>query len=180
MSWLKGLGAGAAFAVLSLAAALPAAAFTLSNSNGGDGHVNAITGGFDLVGADNGAGPNLTLYTETAATTGTLQADYAYSTSDPGGPEFDPAGLYLGANDRFAQLSPSASGSIRFHVTAGETYGFYVNSSDSAFGAGDIAITNLAAGVPEPAAWALMLVGFGALGARVRLQRRAKQASTAA
>ncbi len=31
---------------------------------------------------------------------------------------------------------------------------------------------NIAAGVPEPATWALMILGFGAVGATIRSQRR--------
>jgi hypothetical protein len=35
----------------------------------------------------------------------------------------------------------------------------------------DIVVTSLAGGVPEPAAWALMLAGFGGIGAMIRRRR---------
>ena len=39
---------------------------------------------------------------------------------------------------------------------------------------GNISFAKLAAGVPEPASWALMMVGFGGLGAALRSKRRAR------
>ncbi len=52
-----------------------------------------------------------------------------------------------------------------------------VSSTNDGAGIG-IGSSSLSGGVPEPAAWALMLVGFGAMGAMVRRQR--KLAATAA
>jgi len=39
--------------------------------------------------------------------------------------------------------------------------------------AGNLSVTDLTAAVPEPATWAMMLVGFGMIGATARYRRRA-------
>lgn len=162
---------GAFIAAAATALSTPAhAAFTVANSNGGDGYVNANAGGFDLYGADNGVGSNLTTYTDTAASAETLIFNYVYTTNDVDGAYFDPAGYTINGN--LFQLSPASSasgfsggGTVSLVLNAGDNYGFYVNSVDSAYGRGDIAVT---AAVPEPATWALMLVGFGAVGYAMR------------
>ena len=47
------------------------------------------------------------------------------------------------------------------------TYGFTLDGLDGSAGSGTVTIT----AVPEPAAWAVMLVGFGAVGALLRRRR---------
>ena len=65
-----------------------------------------------------------------------------------------------------------------FAAIAGPDYGLeYVLDNTIPPGAGSIAFTDggtvtLSGAVPEPAAWALMLVGFGALGVTLRRARR--------
>ena len=45
-------------------------------------------------------------------------------------------------------------------------------ASNSAFIQGKINLYSLAAGVPEPSTWAMMIIGFGAAGSMVRSNRR--------
>ncbi len=203
MKSIRGLVVGAALAAFSLAAAqsVVAGTFTLSNSDPrGDGYVTGGPGtydAFDLFGADDGAqyvdGPfeNLTTYTQTAAGGHTYLATFTYTTDDFSGPFWDPAGVVVG--DKYTQLSPNilfASNTTlpapvsygpytyRFYVPTGETWGFFVYSYDSLGGRGDIAVT-LTDSIPEPGAWALMLLGVGGIGAMARNRRRALPATAA-
>ncbi len=45
---------------------------------------------------------------------------------------------------------------------------FSVNFSGQRYAAGDKVTINFASGVPEPATWAMMILGFGVAGAAVR------------
>ena len=174
---MKNIATGAAIAalmVISVAGAANAATWTLSNTNGGDGFVNAIPGGFDLFGADNNVGATSTTYLAVASAATTITYNWTYTTNDCCGSVWDPAGYVI--NDVLTQLSVDingrpgngdASGSISLNVGAGQDYGFYVNSVDSVQGRADIAVT----AVPEPASWALMMVGVGALGIALRRSR---------
>jgi len=62
-----------------------------------------------------------------------------------------------------------------------QDYAFYTFDASNIFvsESGDVQITQIAA-VPEPATWAIMLVGFGGLGAAMRGRRRAPPAGVAA
>ena len=46
------------------------------------------------------------------------------------------------------------------------------NPGASGFLVGDVGVGPIGGGVPEPAAWSLMILGFGAIGASVRRRRR--------
>lgn len=172
MTVIKTVIACGALALASILAATPAAAaFTLSNTNGGDGYVIGDSTSFDLFGSDNGSGDNFTGYTGIAATTQSYKATYTYTTHDIAGSFYDPAGYYLNGN--LLRLSPllsgadeSFSGVLRFRVNAGDTYGFYV-SSDGNFGRADIA-ASIAADVPEAPTWAMLIAGFGLVGGVLR------------
>lgn len=182
MSGLKFLTACGAMALASILAATPAAAaFSLVNTNGGDGYVVGNSTSFDLFGSNNGSGDNLTGYTGSAAKTQSYKATYTYTTFDLGGAFYDPAGYYI--NGDLKRLSPlnslageSFSSILRFRVNAGDTYGFYV-ASDGLFGRADIAAT-VASDVPEPSSWIMMIIGFGVVGALSR-QHRGQQSSAA-
>jgi len=88
-----------------LVAPVPAAAtFTLGNSQGGDGFVIEIAPGrFDLFGANDETEGNLTSYTTTALTAGTISGQFRYLTLDIDGSTFDPAGYFI--NNVFVALS---------------------------------------------------------------------------
>lgn len=175
MTGLRIVTAFGAMALASVLAATPAtAAFTLNNTNGGDGYVVGDSTTFDLFGSDNASGDNLTGYTDVAATTQSYKAKYTYTTFDLGGAFYDPAGYYI--NGELMRLSPllssfgdSFSGIFRFRVHAGDTYGFYV-ASDGLFGRADIAAT-IASDVPEAPSWIMLIAGFGIVGAALRLHR---------
>lgn len=53
------------------------------------------------------------------------------------------------------------------------------NAVNSAYIQGKIDLYSVAAGVPEPATWAMMILGFGTAGVAVRRQRRWKTEATA-
>jgi hypothetical protein len=67
------------------------------------------------------------------------------------------------------QVSAGTNGLFRVSGTAGERF----NSVTFSSGQNSFEVDNLAtAGVPEPASWALMILGFGGAGAALRSQRR--------
>lgn len=51
--------------------------------------------------------------------------------------------------------------------------GFNYQVDDVFFRSETVQVSNFAAGVPEPATWAFMIFGFGAIGGAMRLQRKA-------
>lgn len=68
---------------------------------------------------------------------------------------------------------------FNFYVDASADYdgiGPYVGSSDTVYFTlpGDSGLYRLQAAVPEPAAWALMIAGFGLAGASMRFRQRGK------
>ena len=194
MGWAAVCAAGA------LAAAGQAGAvdmFTLGNTNGGDGGVTLLSGGgFDVFGANNGTsrifggGPlsSLTTYTATSGVAQTLTFDWTYTSADGAGSQYDPGGWIL--NGTQTQLSPnnlnldSVSGQVTLNLSAGDTYGFYIFSTDSQAGRGDIRVTparglgaSTLSAVPEPATWAMILSGFFGLGVVLRRRRAAMAAA---
>ena len=158
----------------SMTAVAANAAYTLTTTNGGDGSVAAGPAPytFTITGANNGVGSSLTSYTDVASGALTITASYSYTTNDVDGAAFDPAGYTI--NGALFQLSPGSSasgytqtGTVSFSVLAGDTYGFYVNSTDSILGTGTLSI----GAVPEPATWALMIGGFGMTGFAMRRRK---------
>lgn len=75
------------------------------------------------------------------------------------------------------QVSAGTNGLFRVAGTAGERF----NSITFSSGQNSFEVDNLAvAGVPEPASWALMILGFGGAGAALRSQRRRPAAAATA
>jgi hypothetical protein len=62
------------------------------------------------------------------------------------------------------------------YASLGPDHAGFQGTGDEGWGIENIQVSGLAAGVPEPAAWGLMLVGFGGLGAMMRRQRRLQPA----
>jgi len=72
------------------------------------------------------------------------------------------------------QIAAGTNGLFRVTGNAGETFsGLTLNSGSNSFEIDNLA----AAGVPEPAAWAMMIMGMGALGVAMRNRRKAALAS---
>jgi hypothetical protein len=76
------------------------------------------------------------------------------------------------------------SNTLTFSYTslAGPGYAGFQGTGDEGWGLENVQVTGeaLAAGVPEPTSWALMLVGFGGLGAMLRRQRRVQPVAATA
>ena len=137
--WLA-LGAAFFLATGIVAGASPASAqsfgdFTVT-TDGGDGTVTARlpTAGYDLAfeirGNDDGAGNRYTRFQTTAPATATVEYAWSYRTDD--GPGYDSAGYTLGSGDVLLTSGGVAnlSGSGSLDVTAGQVFGWYVNTMD--------------------------------------------------
>jgi len=183
---------GAALLVACSTLVAPAhAAWTLENTNGGDGTLDPIDPINDvpfqqyswvLTGSDLELDEDvgtLTTITDTALADGPLTFSYFYFTTDES-PFYDPAGYFI--NDQLFQFtddcgcSPFQYATIELNVHAGDTFGFYINSIDNIGGPaflfvapGEVTPAFLSA--PEPASWAMMAAGFGLIGATRRRRR---------
>lgn len=169
--------AAAAALLFSCAIAAPASAQVVANDNGGDGYIKFTSGKYfyTLYGSDNGdttgyEGEVLTTFSAVAAADFTHSFNYRYKTSDKDGSNYDKAGYFIGSD--FFQLSQDGlptggmtQGVVTISVAAGQTFGAYVRSSDNLYGRGAISFGDA---VPEPATWALMILGFGAVGGAMR------------
>lgn len=67
------------------------------------------------------------------------------------------------------QFAPGTNGLFTVRATAGETFtGITLASGSNSFEIDNLAVTG---GVPEPASWALMIMGFGSAGVMLRRRR---------
>ncbi len=171
--------------IVSLAFALPASAavdstsFTL-DTDGGDGFVVAPDApfAFTLSGNNNGADAVITTFGTVASSALNVSGQFRYQSDDVDGSSFDRAGFFV--NSIFTQLSLDTllqgevqSGFFSFAVAAGEEYGFYIDSSDGELGRAQLSVGEAPVGaVPEPATWAMMLLGFGVVGFALRRRRQ--------
>ncbi|OWW22396.1 hypothetical protein AYR66_25775 [Noviherbaspirillum denitrificans] len=154
-----------------MAASMAANAYTVNNTNGGDGYVSGSFPSFTLVGGNNGNGNNFTTYSETMSTDGQMSFSWSYGTND-WDYTWDPAGYFVNSN--FISLMPASSGSVSLALTTNDLFGWYVYTVDGSVGSGFL---NVAAEftpstqVPEPASIALLGLGL----AGVAFARRKKQ-----
>ena len=130
------------------------------------------------IGGNNGSGSSgTTLYSTTAAGSGSVSFDWNYSTNDVDGPTWDPFGVVL--NGIFTQLTSEVGkqqlGSYSFNVLKGDIFGFAIKTTDNRFGAGQVAISNFKApkDVPEPITGLVLAAGMG--GAALRRAKKSKQ-----
>ena len=123
-----------------------------------------------LTGGDNGSDDfGFTIYTVTAAETGTVIFDWNYETFDS---FFDPSADFFGyvLNGNFFQLSddfgpPNQNGSFMFEVMGGDTFGFEIDTSDNLNGFAQVKISNFKAPIPIPEPFTIIgsatAIGFG-------------------
>jgi hypothetical protein len=130
-----------------------------------------------LTGGNGGSGiAGITDLVITATASGIVQFSWSYSSSDPSasandplssnyqlgcGPQFtgpcDDAGYLLDGNyTQLADDSNQRSGLVTFSITAGETFGFRVNTFDNTGGPGILTISGPSS-VPEPSFLAVLL-----------------------
>lgn len=146
--------------------------WTLENFNA-DGSVDTSNApnSIELRGGDNGSDDfGFTIYQVTAAETGTVMFDWNYETFDTSGPATDVWGYVL--NGEFFQLSAdfgsnTQNGTFMFAVTAGDTFGFEIDTADNLGGFAQVTIANFKAPVPIPEPFTILgsltAVGFGVL-----------------
>ncbi|WP_235902787.1 PEPxxWA-CTERM sorting domain-containing protein [Sandarakinorhabdus oryzae] len=171
--------AGATLALLAVPAS---AAFTLNNSQGGDGYVIVNSpSSFTVYGGNDSTGNNITSYGTVATIAQLVSGLWSYRSDDVDGSAYDPAGYFI--NGGLFQLTvdlPNPAlqgGSFSFSVNPGDTYGFYVRTTDGQLGRGQITADITPGGVPEPASWAMLIAGFGLVGAVARQRRTARVAA---
>jgi hypothetical protein len=158
--------------------------FTLTNTNLNPSDVIPANGFAEvtpagelvLTGSNTGSGlmPGATTYLTTLSRgTGEVSFDWSFSSLDI--PEWDIGGYIQGSVFNILADSTGQSGSVSFLVTAGETFGFGVQTIDNAGEPGILTISNFSAPggavIPEPGTSASLLLGAGGL-ALWRLHRR--------
>jgi hypothetical protein len=156
----------------------------IATSNGGSIDTSGAPATITLVGGDDFSGVQSDqTYAFTLAASGNLSFDWSYLQNDCCGPLFDPFGYTV--NGVFTQLTndggaDSQSGSENLSLVAGDIFAFDQRSLDNEFGFATTTISNFSAptGVPEPATWAMMLLGFGAIGYSMRRNRRVSSAAS--
>ncbi len=120
------------------------AAYVFSNDGGGDGTLVGTFPSFSIIGSDDGSGDDTAFYVQTFTSSELVTFTWSYSTADTGGAVYDPAGIIH--NGVETQLSidgdpgQGSSGTWTEVVQAGDTFGFYVSSLDSAGGCGELDI----------------------------------------
>ena len=128
--------------------------WTLVNSNA-NGTINLSNAPAKIVltGGNNGSAQSG--YTEwriTVPTTGLLQFDWIYSTLDDAFGPWDGAGWRQNANSTQLAVNNSTnfSGHVSAFVNAGETFAFWVHTTDNLVGPGLLTVTNFNFGAAPP------------------------------
>jgi hypothetical protein len=137
--------------------------FVLTNTNAdGSASVSSDVSTLSIVGPNNGSGEEGTTdLVATAAADGTVTFTWSYSSADD--PQADAAGYLL--DGVYTQLADTGgqSGSTQFAVSAGQSFGFEVNSQDNQGEPGILEVSGFsapqAAATPEPATWGSLIVG---------------------
>jgi hypothetical protein len=142
--------------------------------NGGSIDTSGAPTSIVEISSNTGSGfPANTDFTVTSLDNGIVTFNWVYNTEDEDGSFFDPFGWLL--NGTFTQLTTdnlftTQSGAESFSVNTGDTFGFRMNSFDSALGSATTVISNFSApGAPDnvspvPVPAAVWLFGTGLIG----------------
>lgn len=106
----------------------------------------------------------ITGYFATASFTGSIAVNWSFTSLDD--PQYEAVGFVQGNQFRVVGNTNNTSGVMTFNVTAGESFGLAVMTTDGLFGGGTATFTNFSY-VPAPGALALMGLA-GAAGRRRR------------
>lgn len=128
--------------------------WTLVNSNA-NGTINLSNAPAKIVltgGNNDSAQPGYTEWRITVPSTGLLQFDWVYSTLDDAFGPWDGAGWRQNAisHDLAFNNSSNFFGHVSALVSAGETFAFWVSTSDNLVGPGLLTVTNFNFGVSPP------------------------------
>ena len=131
------------------------AAYAFSNENSAaDGSISGSYPAFTITGSDNGAGENTAFYTQTFTSSQVVTFTWQYASADSE-TDYDPAGWILdGVETQLSingDMGTTSSGTTSVTVHMGDTFGFYVYSIDSLYGAGMLAINQDLPGAPPHA-----------------------------
>jgi hypothetical protein len=135
----------------------------------------SIGDGIDFIGADiligtgplHGGGPLFTYYDSGAVKTSTYLSEYNQFYAFGAGGSFIVDGLSLPGFNQGGFQQIAFQEIIESYADRGSLTSFEVRNRTFG-GAGSVTISTLSAALPEPQNWALMLVGFGLVGAAVR------------
>lgn len=164
---MKAIGAGAiACLAVALSAASPAAAkvydFSFVDADGDKGAGQFETAGSALPEALEAVSGSITIAGQAAST---IQGLSSYAGSDQI--------LYPAPSVDFSGISFSAANGNAYNLFNFNGSDFLLSSNIDPVGfpQNGVVLTSLSVGVPEPATWAIMLMGFGALGVAIRARR---------
>ncbi|MGM0586723.1 MAG: hypothetical protein ACQEUZ_18930 [Pseudomonadota bacterium] len=147
------------------------------DAGGGTGSVSEVTPdpgftmAFLLEGSDGGGSEGVvTTFTALAAENTAVSFEWVFETLDVDGPSFDPFGYMIDGS--VFQLTDdggadSQSGAFSFNVSAGQSFGWYIDATDDTEGPAQATVNAAfapASEVPLPAAGVLLLGGIGGLG----------------
>jgi hypothetical protein len=157
-------------------ASIANAAVTVTNSSGVNTPINTVNGATQST-IDWSANPVGTSFTGFIEFTNTLAGLYEITvqTSTPGGLITDAAFTGLGGSPTIASMTANTTNNITLGPVSPIDAGDYRVAFSGTTPAGGVATGNLTfqtIPVPEPATWALMILGFGGIGFALRRRRR--------
>lgn len=149
--------------------------FTLTNTNADGTALSDGLGGLILTGGNNGSDfVGRTDLSIASAGAGEVRFDFSYSALDL--PDWDLAGYLISGVFTPIAASNGTVGTVSFPISAGQIFGFRVQTIDNTGEPGILAISNFTApgvaAIPEPATCGLtFLAGAGIVAARKRRAR---------